>query len=54
MTLELVEPDLQLAADLFDQLQKMSFDGVGITRDTYGAGEQRAHDLLAQTAEALG
>ncbi|WP_369790226.1 Zn-dependent hydrolase [Rouxiella sp. WC2420] len=54
MILELVEPDLQLAADLFDQLQKMSFDGVGITRDTYGAGEQRAHDLLTQTAEALG
>jgi N-carbamoyl-L-amino-acid hydrolase len=50
----LIEPDLTLAAGLFEQLRVMSFDGVGITRDTYGLGEQRAHDLLAQTAEILG
>ncbi len=50
----LVEPDLPLAARLFEQLRVMSFDGIGITRDTYGDGEQRAHDLLAQTAQMLG
>jgi len=50
----LMEPDLDLAARLFAQLHEASFDGVGITRDTYGAGEQRAHDLLAANARALG
>lgn len=54
MSATLIEPDLTLATELFEQLGAMSFDGVGITRDTYGIGEQRAHDLLAQTAEALG
>lgn len=47
-------PDMALAGRLFDHLREASFDGVGITRDTYGAGEQRAHDLMAQTAKALG
>jgi N-carbamoyl-L-amino-acid hydrolase len=46
-------PDLDLAARLFDTLYRNSFDGVGITRDTYGSGEQRAHDLIAATAREL-
>ncbi len=54
MTVSLNEPDLHLAADLFEKLKELSFDGIGITRDTFGPGEQRAHDLLAQTAESLG
>lgn len=53
-TASLIEPDIALATQLFDTLQAISFDGVGITRDTYGAGEQRAHDLMADTARKLG
>ena len=47
-------PDMALARQLFDTLRADSFDGVGVTRDSYGAGEQRAHDLLRKTAESLG
>lgn len=47
-------PDAALAAALFAQLRSDSFDGVGVTRDAYGAGEQRAHDLMARTALDLG
>lgn len=50
----MIEPDLALAASLFEQLHASSFDGVGITRDTYGAGEQRAHALMADNARRLG
>lgn len=48
-----IEPDLDLARDLFSELHGLSHDGVGITRDAYGDGEQRAHDLLATAARAL-
>lgn len=47
-------PDMQLARQLFDALRADSFDGVGVTRDSYGPGEQRAHDLMRRTAESLG
>ena len=47
-------PDLELAARLFDALHEASFDGVGVTRDAYGPGEQRAHELVRAEAEALG
>ncbi len=46
-------PDLGLAARLFDGLHERGFDGVGITRDAYGPGEQAAHDLVRATAEGL-
>ena len=46
--------DVELAARLFDTLREASFDGVGVTRDAYGPGEQRAHDLVRAEAEALG
>ena len=36
-----------LAADLFDRLREMSFDGVGISRETYGAGETEAMEVIA-------
>jgi N-carbamoyl-L-amino-acid hydrolase len=52
------EPDLQLARQLFEQLRRdsdaLNGGAHGITRDTYGAGEQRAHQLMAQTARRLG
>lgn len=52
------EPDLQLARQLFEQLRRDSDElnggAHGITRDTYGAGEQRAHQLMEQTARKLG
>ncbi len=42
------------AADLFDRLARLGHDGVGITRDSYGAGETAALTLLRQEAEAHG
>jgi N-carbamoyl-L-amino-acid hydrolase len=44
----------KLAAELFDALHRMSFDGVGITRASYDAGEQAALDFLAQWARDEG
>lgn len=39
-----------LATDIFDRLREMSFDGVGISRETYGPGETAAMELI----EAIG
>ncbi|WP_347558344.1 Zn-dependent hydrolase [Robbsia sp. KACC 23696] len=47
-------PDMALARQLFDILRADSFDGVGVTRDSYGTGEQRAHEQIRTAAEALG
>jgi N-carbamoyl-L-amino-acid hydrolase len=41
-------------AALFDQLRLDGLDEPGITRDPYGAGEQRAHATVTRAAEALG
>ncbi len=46
-------PDVALAAQLFEGLRERSFDGIGVTRDAYGPGEQAAHDLVRATAEGL-
>ncbi|HJS86689.1 MAG TPA: M20/M25/M40 family metallo-hydrolase, partial [Acetobacteraceae bacterium] len=46
-------PDIDLAARLFAGLRERGFDGIGITRDAYGPGEQAAHDLVRATAEGL-
>ncbi|MCB1744497.1 MAG: hydantoinase/carbamoylase family amidase [Gammaproteobacteria bacterium] len=43
-----------LADEMFDQLRGATHDGVGILRPSYGAGEDRAHQLLAEHARALG
>jgi N-carbamoyl-L-amino-acid hydrolase len=40
-------------ARLFDALSAQSRDGEGITRDTYGPGEEAAHRLIAAHAEAM-
>lgn len=45
---------MALADQLFTRLGALGFDGVGITRDTYGAGEQQAHALMAEIALQLG
>ncbi|MGK7867854.1 Zn-dependent hydrolase [Falsiroseomonas sp. E2-1-a20] len=47
-------PDVALAEKLFDDLRAASFDGVGITRDAYGAGERRAHEIVRAAAEGIG
>jgi beta-ureidopropionase / N-carbamoyl-L-amino-acid hydrolase len=41
-------------AALFEQLRQDGLDEPGISRDPYGAGEQRAHATVAAAAEALG
>lgn len=44
----------QLAERLFDQLRDAGFDGVGITRECYGASETRALDIVEAEALHLG
>ena len=39
---------------LFDQLRQDGLDEPGVSRDPYGAGEQRAHATVAKAAEAHG
>jgi N-carbamoyl-L-amino-acid hydrolase len=43
-----------LAASLFDQLSDATRRGRGIVRDSYGAGEQAAHDIMRSAAERIG
>ena len=45
---------LALAESLFTEIGGRTHDGVGITRATYGEGEQIAHDRVAAEARALG
>jgi beta-ureidopropionase / N-carbamoyl-L-amino-acid hydrolase len=40
-----IQPDLELAASLFEALSRTTRHGRGIVRDSYGVGEQTAHDL---------
>ena len=44
----------QFAADLFAEMEKHTHDGIGITRASYGEGEQKAHDIMAEAARELG
>jgi len=46
--------DLTLAESLFAELDRATRRGRGIVRDSYGPGEQAAHDLARTTAERLG
>ena len=41
------------ARALFEQLDRATRRGRGIVRDTYGAGEQAAHDIMHAAAENL-
>jgi len=45
-----MKPDLVLAADLFDALSSATRRGRGIVRDSYGPGEQAAHDIVQSAA----
>jgi len=48
-------PDLEgLARELFQTFREMSFDGVGISRETYGAGETAAMEVVEQLGRDLG
>jgi N-carbamoyl-L-amino-acid hydrolase len=49
-----IQPDLDLAAALFEGLSRATRRGRGIVRDSYGAGEQAAHDLVRSAATAIG
>lgn len=46
--------DRKLAEELLDALRVKTSDGVGITRESYGAGESVALDLVEARAKALG
>ena len=43
-----------LSATMFDDLRRLSGDGIGINRETYGAGEQAAMDYCVAVAGAEG
>jgi beta-ureidopropionase / N-carbamoyl-L-amino-acid hydrolase len=49
-----IQPDLDLAASLFAGLSRTTRRGRGIVRDSYGVGEQAAHDLARSAATAIG
>jgi N-carbamoyl-L-amino-acid hydrolase len=49
-----VEPDLKLATELFESLSRETRQGRGIVRDSYGAGEQAAHDIMRRAAASIG
>jgi len=44
---------MPLATRLFDDLRRLTADGDGVTRDSYGRGEQTAHDLVEDAARTL-
>ena len=42
-----LDPEIALAGRLLGELRRKSSDGVGVTRASYGEGEQMAHDMMA-------
>lgn len=50
----LVEPDIDLAIRLFDELAAKTADGPGVTRASFGEGENIAHNILRREGEWLG
>jgi N-carbamoyl-L-amino-acid hydrolase len=49
-----MQPDIKLAATLFDTLDHATRRGRGIVRDSYGDGEQAAHDIVHAAAKTIG
>jgi N-carbamoyl-L-amino-acid hydrolase len=43
-----------LTCQIFDELRNKTFDGIGVTRASYGDGEQVARDIMAKTATQMG
>ena len=50
----MTQVDLDLAGSLFGQLDRATRRGRGIVRDSYGDGEQVAHDIMRAAAERIG
>jgi beta-ureidopropionase / N-carbamoyl-L-amino-acid hydrolase len=48
-----VDAAIPLAVELFDTLRERTAEGAGVSRESYGAGEQLAHELLKKAAQAL-
>jgi beta-ureidopropionase / N-carbamoyl-L-amino-acid hydrolase len=46
-------PDVALAELIFDELRRRTEAGRGVSRASYGLGEQIAHDIIRREAEAL-
>ena len=46
--------DQELCEGLFAQLREATGDGVGITRESYGAGESLALDIMENAARQFG
>ena len=49
-----VEAQTDFSADVFDRLRAASVDVRGVTRASYGEGEQAAHALMGEVARDLG
>ncbi|HTB46959.1 MAG TPA: M28 family peptidase, partial [Acetobacteraceae bacterium] len=49
-----MDTDTALAQRLFDHLRAATSDGVGISRESYGAGESAALDIIEAKARAHG
>ena len=49
-----LEPDCALAQGVFDELRTRTSQGTGIVRDSYGPGEETAHEIVRAMAETLG
>jgi hypothetical protein len=45
-----LEPEVALAGQWFDHLRQHSRSRLGVTRASYGEGEQMAHDLMRRIA----
>jgi N-carbamoyl-L-amino-acid hydrolase len=49
-----VDRRLCLAEEMFSELRTRTVDGAGVTRPSYGSGEQIGHDLMRTAAERIG
>lgn len=49
-----LQPDIELAERVFAELRVCTSQGAGIVRDSYGRGEQIAHEIAAKAATAIG
>ncbi|RYF39207.1 MAG: M20/M25/M40 family metallo-hydrolase, partial [Comamonadaceae bacterium] len=49
-----IAPEVELAQGLFTTLRARSKSALGVTRASYGEGEQMAHDLMAGLGRELG
>ena len=47
------KPDIALASRMFDQLDAATRKGRGIVRESYGPGEQAAHDVIRRAGVYL-